>query len=337
MKSSFDIRPINRPFDDPGIYIRIMREGRALLFDLGSNESLSSRDILKTTDIFVTHMHVDHFIGFDRVIRTCLRRTNPLRIFGPRGLIECVTGKFLGYTWNIVDDYPLSVEVTEIKDNSIERVLFRASDRFRPGRPEIIPFDGIVMRDPLFRVEATIIDHKVPCLAFSLIEDRHINVDKAALKKMGLEVGPWLRDLKYAIRRGDIEAVFDAGGQAIRYDEVQHVCHVTRGQKISYVMDAAGTDENFQKIVELVRHSDILYIETFFLERDRALAQDRFHLTASDAGRIAAEAEVRRIEPMHISPRYMNEFNAVLEELERASIKLSPHSPPMVSRAGLVE
>jgi ribonuclease Z len=332
MKSSFDIKRINGPFDDPGIYVRVLREGRALLFDLGSNEALSNGDIMKITDIFVTHMHVDHFIGFDRLMRCCLRRPEPLRVYGPQGIAGCVAGKLSGYTWNIVDDYPLVIDVIEIEDDHAQRYSFCASNRFSPERKEISPFDGLVMQDPLFKVRAAIVDHKVPCLAFSLMEDLHVNVDKAALERLGLPVGPWLRDLKYAIRQGNDRARFDIDGRTVRYDEVRHVCTVTRGQKISYVMDAAGTDENFQRIVELVRDSDILYIETFFLDSDRDLARERCHLTAADAGRIAAAAEVRRIEPMHISPRYMNEASAVAEELERAASQLSPASPPIVGR-----
>ena len=42
-------------------------------------------------------------------------------------------------------------------------------------------------------------------MAFSLQERFHINVNKEKLKKLNLPVGPWLRDLKEAIWRGDRE------------------------------------------------------------------------------------------------------------------------------------
>ena len=98
MKPSFHARLINSPFEDPGLYVRIIREGRALMFDLGFTTHLSSRDILKTSDIFVTHTHIDHFIGFDNVLRTCLKKETPLRLYGPRGFIDCIEGKLKSYT-----------------------------------------------------------------------------------------------------------------------------------------------------------------------------------------------------------------------------------------------
>ena len=74
MKPSFHTKLFNPPFKDPGLYVRLLREGRALMFDLGSTENLSARDLLKTTDIFVTHTHIDHFIGFDNILRISLKK-----------------------------------------------------------------------------------------------------------------------------------------------------------------------------------------------------------------------------------------------------------------------
>ena len=119
MKPSFHARAVNGPFDDPCVYVRILREGRALMFDLGFTASLSSRDILKTNAIFVSHMHVDHFIGFDSILRVLLQRENTLKLYGPKGFIDCVEGKLRGYTWNLTGDYPLVVEVAEIEERYV--------------------------------------------------------------------------------------------------------------------------------------------------------------------------------------------------------------------------
>ncbi|MBI5409265.1 MAG: hypothetical protein HZA14_07855 [Nitrospirae bacterium] len=108
MKPSFHARLLNNnPFEDPGLYVRILREGRALMFDLGFASSLSARDILKTSEIFISHTHIDHFIGFDNVLRVSLKKESPLRLFGPEGFINCVEGKLRSYTWNLIEDYPL--------------------------------------------------------------------------------------------------------------------------------------------------------------------------------------------------------------------------------------
>ena len=68
--------------------------------------ALSQGDIQKLTDVFVTHMHIDHFIGFDLILRSLLRRERPLRVFGPPGITGCVEGKLAGYSWNLIHEYP---------------------------------------------------------------------------------------------------------------------------------------------------------------------------------------------------------------------------------------
>jgi len=77
MKPTFIHRLINSPFEDPTLYVRIVRERRAVLFDIGSIDRLKPGDLQKITDVFVTHTHIDHFIGFDILLRALLRRETP--------------------------------------------------------------------------------------------------------------------------------------------------------------------------------------------------------------------------------------------------------------------
>ena len=46
MSSAFVARLVNGPFGDPGLYIHLRWEGRALLFDLGHNDTLPAADTL---------------------------------------------------------------------------------------------------------------------------------------------------------------------------------------------------------------------------------------------------------------------------------------------------
>lgn len=66
MTPSFSPHLVNHPFGDPGLYVDIRWSRRALLFDLGDNVSLSATQLLRAQDIFISHTHMDHFIGFDR-------------------------------------------------------------------------------------------------------------------------------------------------------------------------------------------------------------------------------------------------------------------------------
>jgi len=81
-------------------------------------------------------------------------------------------------------------------------------------------------------------------------------------------------------------------------------------------VDASGSEENIKKIIELAKGTDVLYIETFFMAKDRDRAKERCHLTAKTAGRIAREAGAGRIEPVHFSPRYIDEPRALIKEAE---------------------
>jgi len=284
------------------------------MFDMGFTGTLSARDVLRTTHIFISHTHVDHFIGFDHVLRICLKREHALHLFGPEGFIDCVEGKLAGYTWNLIEGYPFVISVSEVTGTQVRRAVFKARNSFKREELESEPFTGVLFRDSSMTVSAALLDHQVPCLAFSLEEDFHINIDKVKLSTMNLPVGPWLNELKAAIRENKTAREFMINGKAHQFYDVRDVAAITRGQKLSYVVDALGSEENMKKIVKLVKGADTLYIEAYFLDEDRERAKERYHLTARDAGRIAREAGVGRMEVMHFSPRYRNEPERLIQE-----------------------
>jgi ribonuclease Z len=324
MKPTFHASLVNPPFEDPLVYVRITREKRALLFDLGDMSCLDVGHLLKVSDVFVTHMHIDHFIGFDRLMRVSLRRDAPLHIYGPAHITDCVEGKLRGYTWNLIESYPLRLEVHEIGEEGIVHTSFHAEQSFRrTEHPERSSGERIV-RDPLFTVKGLILSHPIPVMAYSLEEEYHINVNKAALDDGGLPVGPWLTDLKRAIRgRLPGETAFSVAGRTCRLDELMHIVTVTRGQKISYVTDVSPTEENVGKIIPFITGSDTLFCEAYFLERDRDRAEERNHLTAAMAGRMARQAGVGSLQLMHFSPKY----RGCAEEIYReAGAEITPEN-----------
>ena len=319
MKPTFHAIPINSPFEDPCIYINIMREGRALLFDLGYLGRLALGNLLKVSDIFVTHTHMDHFMGFDMVLRCMLRRNEPLNIYGPENIIECVEGKLKGYTWNLIEDYPLKINVYAITDKSFRRTSFYAENSFnRIDYPES-RFSGIILEEPLFKVRALVLSHQIPVIAYCIEEEFHINVNKVALLEKGLPVGPWLSDLKRAIRlKESEEKIFIINDKTVSLKELMDIVTITKGQKISYVMDVSPNEENVDRIIRFVKDSDILFCEAYFLDRDRERAMERHHLTAAIAGKIAREANAGNLEIMHFSPKYRHGEQEIYEEAMKA-------------------
>lgn len=331
MRASFHPRLVNDPFGDPTLFIPFLYEKRALMFDLGDVCSLSSRDILKLTHIFVTHTHVDHFIGFDHVLRILLGREKTLHLFGPPGFLQNVEGKLAGYTWNLVENYynDFSLHVTEMNVDSMVKKVYRCRNRFEAvDTPHKAQFQGEVMGEPSFSVHAIHLDHKIPCLGLSLQENFHVNVLKDRLKSFNLPVGPWLKKFKDALYNGVdeetlFEVVWNEGGQRYKREFLlgelkREIARITPGQKIVYITDIRYTPENTEKVVDFARDADCLFIEASFLDAERKTAYEKYHLTARQAGSLARKAGVKQFKLFHFSPRYTHKAELLYQEAEAA-------------------
>ncbi|HEY4589652.1 MAG TPA: MBL fold metallo-hydrolase, partial [Thermoanaerobaculia bacterium] len=207
MKPLFHPRLVNDPFGDPGLYIDFLFERRALLFDLGDLSPLSARQLLRVTHAFVSHTHMDHFAGFDILLRLLLGRDKTLHLFGPPGFVDQVEHKLAAYTWNLVANYESDfvVRATEIHpDGRAGSAELRSRTGFRrePLESADLPA-GLLLDEDTFQVRATFLDHQIPCLAFALEEKLHVNVWKSGLDELGLPTGSWLRELKSAVALGE--------------------------------------------------------------------------------------------------------------------------------------
>ena len=135
---------------------------------------------------------------------------------------------------------------------------------------------------------------------------------------------PWLMDLKRAVRAGARDQYpirISWSENERRVERVvplgelrRNVVRWSPGQKLVYVTDAVNSAENAEKIVKLAWGADLFYCEAAYPERDRERAAQRFHLTAQQAGRLAAEARVRRLIIFHFSPKYRDCPGVLLDE-----------------------
>ena len=328
MKPSFHPRLINDSFLDPGLFIPFLFEKRALLFDLGDLSELSARDILKISHIFVTHTHMDHFIGFDTLLRLLLGRDKEIYLFGPFDFIQKVEAKLSSYTWNLIENYEntLSINVTEIKKGKILRQRYNSRNRFKSaGAPQELPFTGNLVLVERFSINAVLLDHKIDCIGLTLIENFSINIIKEGLKELGLPVGPWLREFKKAIyeERNPTQKfrVVWQDKDKIKmekdftlYELKEKIAMISPGQKITYITDMIGSPENISKAVDLAMDSTHVFIEAAFLDKERDMAQRKYHLTAKEAGLIARKARVKELTPFHFSPRYFRREKELIQE-----------------------
>jgi ribonuclease Z len=108
-------------------------------------------------------------------------------------------------------------------------------------------------------------------------------------KALGLS-GP---DVGRLARDGEILV----GGRRIRREEV---AEVKRGGSVAFVMDTAYCPG----AVDLARDVDVLIAESTYLDSEAREARERGHMTATDAGRVAAEAGVKKLVLTHFSQRH---------------------------------
>src|SRR5262245_28795218 len=94
-----DIRLVNGSTGDPSLYIDYPGRDNALLFDAGENAALDAERLGDLEAVFITHHHVDHFIGFDRIVRANIDRDKTLHVYGPEGTIRKVYDRIKSYEY----------------------------------------------------------------------------------------------------------------------------------------------------------------------------------------------------------------------------------------------
>lgn len=146
--------------------IMIHRGGERILVDCGEGtqrQLLRSIGLADLDDIFITHLHADHWLGLPGMLKTfdMRARDKPLTVHGPRGLKDLLDGVMLhaGRT-----GYRLYVD--ELADG------------------DVIERDG-------YEIIAVGVSHRGPALGYVLDEhDRPGVFDPAAAVAVGLTPGP---------------------------------------------------------------------------------------------------------------------------------------------------
>ena len=331
MRRLFEARLTNEAFGDPGIYVDFRDERRALLFDVGDIAALTPRKLMRLSNVFVTHAHMDHFAGFDRLLAVILGRKPGLALTGGPDFIAQVEHKLRAYTWNVVYRYDeLALGVCELGTDGRGRCArFSSRTNFvRESETSFALVGDVVHDEAAFRVRARFVDHDVPCLAYAVEEKAHLKVAKDRLAALGVSAGAWLRELKHAVLSGAPDTTpidvrwRDRGGDQAMVRTVGELSHlildVAPGQRIGYATDLRYTDANVDTLAELFADVDVLFIECVFLDEDAEHGARKNHLTAAQAGRIARLARAKAVRPFHFSPRYEGREAALIAELEAA-------------------
>jgi ribonuclease Z len=327
MRSVFYPHLVGGQHGDPALYVRNAHRREALLFDCGALANLPPKEMGKIHHLFISHTHVDHFIGFDRLVRFFLYTDHRLAVYGPAGIARQVGNRLGSYTWNLVDGYPFEIEVNEWTGDKIEVWRSRARNAFRMEKIGSSPCDdGRLLKTPVYHVTATPLTHgNIVSLAYNLEEVMHVAIHKDALEEYGYQPGPWLTRFKDLLRVDiaspemiSVPLTTGGTGEMTVGDLATRISHTEAGMKICYVTDVCPSVENLEKIEELARDAHLLAIEAPFAHADLERAKQRNHLTAQLAGDVARRAGAKRCLFFHFSPRYQQSEINLQEEAQKA-------------------
>lgn len=314
--------------DDPVLLVKVRPVGRSLLFDCGQIQHLAKRVLKGIDTIFVSHGHMDHFMGVDTFVRNVLVSPRTFTLFGPPGLAAKLHHKLAGYDWNLAEPFWCTLQVREVHAKSI--VSWRlpgpqgfpclpAGEERRRGKS--------VFRHPYLQVEAALCDHKIPVLAFRCRERPAFAVDEELLHRAGLLPGPWLAELKRRfyerfVDTGPLSVLRSgaAGAEPGTVTDARALYRCIRSDtetaSIGYVTDVGFTDENLSRLTGLLQGVTLLVAECAFLREDEAKARASHHLCTSDINRLLDRLRPAYFMPMHLSKTYNGRCHQLYGQLE---------------------
>ena len=149
--------------------------------------------------------------------------------------------------------------------------------------------DGTVTAGPSFRLEARRLSHGVPAVGYRLVEPDGRRMLPGRLAAAGIGG----RDVGRLQREGRLMS----GDRVVTLEEVSEP---RPGQRVAFIMDTRLCDAAFA----LAEGADMLVCESTFANAEAGLAREYGHLTAGEAGRIAAESGARLLVLTHFSQRY---------------------------------
>lgn len=262
-----EIRLVNGSAGDPCLFIDYPGRDNALLFDAGDNSALALDRLSDLEAVFVTHHHVDHFIGLDRIVRANLDSDKTLSIYGPAGTIRKVYDRIKSYDYQYFPFQKIRLHVHEVHPGKLVRAVLECTKRFPEPEPIETAWDGpTIYEDDEYSVEATFADHTVPCLAFALVERTGYHPDGAKLRNGALRPGAWVNQtLKLLRSNADPETLvaIDGGRFPLRQLADSYFCE-SPGARFAYVTDTCWSESVKAGLLKLARRARRLYCDCFY-------------------------------------------------------------------------
>lgn len=305
---------------DALVHLRWRESNRSFLFDAGDPRRLDPRHVLRIDQLFVSHCHVDHFVGFDALVRPRVCRAERMTVHGPDGFLDRVEARLRGYDWNLTEGNHFVIDAREVREDRVLHARFDSGSAFeRRDLPDTGAAEPWVTAG--VAVESVALEHRIPCRGWAVRAPDRLHVDVDALARAGLTAGPWLAELKQRSAAGDGSAAMRPGdGPERTVAELARELLVRQdGERVAYVTDTLFTDGVLERVCRLADGAALFACEAPFLEEDGHRARQSRHLTAGQAGTLAAAAGARRLLLFHVSDRYGGELGRHVEEASRAA------------------
>ncbi len=258
--------------------------GRLMLIDCGEGTQLQLRryglSFAKISDIFISHLHGDHFLGLPGLLST-------ISLHDVGGTITVHTfAEGAEMLRRMVDFFCHDISY-ELRFNIID-----------PADP------GIVLDDKHLTVSAFPLYHRVPCVGYMFREkpkQRHINGEMARFHNVPHYMMERLRQGEDFIR---------PDGHVI--PNVYLTTDPDPSCSYAYCSDTAFNPA----VAEAVRGATYLYHEATYGDEAVAFARQYMHSTARQAAEIARLADAGTLVLGHYSQRYVDEQVLVDQALE---------------------
>lgn len=257
-------------------------QGETWLFDCGEatqHQILHTKVRLgKVTKLFVTHLHGDHLFGLPGLLgsRSFQGGESPLTIYGPKGIQEYIEVNLRLTQTHLTYE----LEVVEIEE-------------------------GPLFEEGMLRVETRLLSHGIPSYGFRITEkDKPGALKMEKIKALGLTPGPFLQKFKEA------KALTLPNGKEIQTSDF------LGAKKPGRVITILGDTKPCESERYLAEGASVLVHEATFMIEKEAGANDFFHSSTRQAAVCAQQAKVDVLILTHISARYKDNEDAMLEEAQ---------------------
>ncbi len=258
--------------------------GKAVLIDCGEGTQVAfaqhDRKLSRIETVLITHGHADHITGLPGLLLSLgnCSRTEPLAVYVPAGWERTVKNLL-----SVCDCLPFEVQLHVLE-----------------LRPQSWTADKI---DPMLEISTLPVDHKVPCMGYSLtLRKKPVFLPEQA-KALEIPVQFWK-----LLHQGQEVTLPD--GRHILPEQVTGDSR--KNIKLTYVTDTRPIPE----IVNFAKDSDLLICEGMYGDPEKKQSMNqKGHMLMQDACRIAGQAGANALWLTHYSPAEMNP-EAFQEELK---------------------